>query len=373
MIRDILTLLASFLPKYDKIVFKPYPDWEDMTLAIMETLQHQNKKMILITTQKSSEIFFENYPFNLKFVRRKSIMGLYHLMTAKIIFCTHGIFYQKAPRKTTIVNLWHGFGFKAVGTYIGYEGHSSTVVIGSSEYSKQFFSKEMNVPLDKVIPLGFSRNDRLINAFANKITIKEKLGFSKYQHIIIWMPTYRSTVEGDSRSDGIQYDNPFNLEQFNIKHFSEFLEKENILCLFRAHPMSQKFDLPQSEYFQVTNDKWLNQKNLSLYQLLGITDLLVSDVSSVITDYLLIDRPIIHAMSDLEEYVATRPMLLNPPKDFFVGPLVKNQHELVEELLNLLNNPEVYSKKRKELKTLFFDNNIDNKSTERILNYLKLI
>lgn len=372
MIRKFLSLIASILPKQDKIVFIPYPDYEDMTLAFIEKLEQKSKKLILLVNKEDAGKYFEKYKSNLKIVMRRSLKGMFHMMTSRVIFCTHGFFLKEVPRNTTIINLWHGFGFKAVGTYLGNTGHASSVVIGSSEYSKQFFAREMNVSEDRVIPLGFSRNDRLINAFKNKEEIKQNIGLKTFSKIIIWMPTYRSATEGDFRTDGIQYNNPFNLSSFNVELFKEFLEKNNILCLFRAHPMSLKFELPQNNYFQITNDEWLYNRGLSLYQLLGITDILISDLSSVITDYLLIDKPIIHAMSDFEEYTSTRPMLLNPPKDFLVGPLVKNQDDLIKEINNLIDVSDKYINKRIELKTLFFDNNIDNKSTERILNYFKL-
>lgn len=373
MIREIVTVIAHIFPKQDKITLIPYPDWEDMTLALLGKLQNKNKKIILLVDNDSSGRFFKEPQFsNLKIVKRTKLRGIYHIITSKTIFCTHGLLLKKIPRGTTIINLWHGFGFKAVGTYLNGQAPPSTIVIGSSEYSRKFFAQEMNVDVAKVVPLGFCRNDRLMDAYMKKEAIKKELDFDKFHRIIIWMPTFRSSIEGDIRVDGVQYDNPFNLERFNIDHFLAFLKEHNILCLFRAHPMSLKFNLPQSEYFHVTNDDWLHKNGLSLYQLTGITDLLISDVSSIITDYLLMDKPIIHAMSDLEEYIATRPMLLNPPEDFFVGPLVKNQESLSEEILNLFTNPDRFSDKRKELRKLFFDNNIDNKSTERVLNYLKL-
>lgn len=372
MIRKLLSLIASILPKQDKIVFIPYPDYEDMTLAFIEKLENKSKKLILLVNKEDSGKYFEKYKPNLKIVMRRSLKGMFHMITSKFIFCTHGFFLKEVPSNTTIINLWHGFGFKAVGTYLGNEGHASSYVIGSSVYSKKFFAKEMNVSEELVIPLGFSRNDRLINASRKKEEIKQNIGFESFSKIIIWMPTYRSSVEGDIRKDGIQFDNPFNLSQFNVKQFIEYLERKNILCLFRAHPMSVKFELPETKNFQITDDEWLYKNNISLYQLLGITDILISDLSSVITDYLLLDKPIIHAMTDFDEYISTRPMLLNPPKDFMVGPLVKSQEELTKEIDNYTMGLDMYIDKRLELKTLFFDNNIDNNSTERILNYFKI-
>jgi CDP-glycerol glycerophosphotransferase (TagB/SpsB family) len=51
---------------------------------------------------------------------------------------------------------------------------------------------------------------------------------------------------------------------------------------------------------------WLRKRRLSLYELLGATHLLVSDTSSAVIDYLLLDRPVIHAFADLRVYESSR-------------------------------------------------------------------
>ncbi len=374
MIRNIITTFASVLPKFNKIVLLPYPEWEDMTLALYEELSQSdnNAKIIFLVGKKDILKNSQNsIPKEIIF-NRTSILGLFHLITSKLIFCTHGSLFTKLPHRTKIINLWHGFGFKAVGKIIGQKAPVCSLSVCSSNFSKPFYAEQMDINLEQVVPLGFPRNDRLINAFNEKERIKNDLNFNEFDKVVIWMPTYRSSIEGVIRKDGIQYDNPFNLEYFNTEAFFQFLKEENILCLFRAHPMALRFDIPQHSHFQSTDDIWLSKNGLSLYQLLGITDLLISDVSSVITDYLLIDKPIIHAMSDFEEYVASRPMLLNPPKDFLVGPLVKNQDNLTNKLKKLLDGKDLHYEKRQKLKRLFFDRNTDNKSTERVLKHLKL-
>jgi CDP-glycerol glycerophosphotransferase (TagB/SpsB family) len=295
------------------------------------------------------------------------------MVTSKVIFCTHGTLFRWVPRGMKIINLWHGFGFKAVGTFLeGNNGHACTCTIASSEYSRKFFAIEMNQETDQVFPLGFPRNDRLIKAFGNRELITKNLGFDNFKKIIFWMPTYRTSTEGDIRKDGVQYNNPFNLEHFDIDLFYNYLTGNNFLCLFRAHPMSLKFDLGENSNFRITTDKWLFEHEVTLYQLLGITDLLISDVSSVITDYLLIDKPVIHAMSDFDEYVATRPLLLTPPRDFLVGPLVEDQQNLIGEIDKIVKGPDSFKEKRNELKVLFFDKNTDDKSTYRILKQFKI-
>ena len=373
-IRSILTRLSNILPKFNKTILLPYPDWEDMTLAIFdELIKTKKNKIIWLLNKNSSVLFYKKLFPDTVVVKRSSIKGIFHLFTSKTIYCTHGTFYRWVPKGMRIINLWHGFGFKAVGTYLkGIDRIACTHAISSSNYSRKFISIEMNLTESSVYPLGFPRNDRLLNALNNWQIIKENLEFKNFKKIIIWMPTYRSSIEGDIRKDGIQYDNPFNLEYFDIEEFYKYLFSENILCLFRAHPMSMKFELKQNSNFKLISDKWLLDNGISLYQLLGITDLLISDVSSVITDYLLIDKPIIHAMSDFDNYCANRPLLLSPPRDFLVGPLVKDQICLVDEITLLFSGIDAYKEIRDKLKILFFDENIDNRSTYRVLTHLEI-
>lgn len=347
-----------------------YPDWEDMKLSLIDYLRNTDKKVILLQSSKKSFAKFKDLPKNISQYYRFSLIGMYHMITSKVIFITHGSFLRKLPKRTVIINLWHGFGFKAVGTYLGFPGVPSSKVISSSEFTKPFFAKEMDVINDDVVSLGFVRNDRLINSYNDKDRIIKRLSFDSFQSIIIWLPTFRQSIEGDIRVDGVQYDNPFNLLGFEFNKFVGFLEENNILLIFRAHPMSLKFDIKESKNFKIANDEWLFQNGLSLYQLLGITDILISDVSSVITDYLLINKPIIHAMSDFDEYLSTRPILLNPSKDYLVGPFVDNQNKLTNEIENILNGNDMHSEIRLKMKNLFFDNNDDNQTAKRIFDYL---
>ena len=98
----------------------------------------------------------------------------------------------------------------------------------------------------------------------------------------------------------------------------------------------------------IVDDAWLRERSLSLYEFLGATDLLISDISSVVIDYLLLDRPVIHAFSDLREYESSRGFTVEPIADYFAGPVVTNSRELMDAVDRVLagNDPEADKRRR---------------------------
>jgi len=376
ILKYLLYIISSLIPKSNKMVIIPYPDWEDMTIAIYEKIKVQEKynKIIYLVSHNLNNPAYIKLSLNTIIKRRRSLIGIWHMITAKYLLITNGSSFNKVPHGMKIINLWHGIGYKAVGALDRTpNGITCSLCFAPSESIREIFAKQMNIDISNVIALGFSRNDRLYDSFLIKNELKLKLNFHKYNSIIFWMPTYRVSIEGDIRQDGLNYNNPFNLSNFNLSDFKEFLLEHKILCLFRTHPMSLKYNISYSSTFINISDNWLYDHQISLYQLLGLSDMLISDLSSVIFDYLIIDKPIIHALSDFEEYIESRHMVFSPTLDYLAGPLVTNQDNLYMEINYVLSNVDNFKQKRNELRKIIFDNNTENKSAGKICNYLNEI
>src|SRR5699024_8224238 len=112
------------------------------------------------------------------------------------------------------------------------------------------------------------------------------------------------------------------------------------------------------------------RQGLTLYQLLGCTDLLISDVSSVIIDYMLVDQPIICVFTDFEEYKKTRGFYFDDIENWMPSRINKTQESFFEHLENILRNDvDPSSEKREKLKNYFFDHH-DAGSTERLVRHV---
>jgi CDP-glycerol glycerophosphotransferase (TagB/SpsB family) len=91
-------------------------------------------------------------------------------------------------------------------------------------------------------------------------------------------------------------------------------------------------------------------RSLTLYQLLAATDVLISDVSSVTIDFLLLDRPIIHALADLEEYRDSRGFSVERIDDLLMGAVATTVAELQHQLAGILGGADPDAERRRRVR-----------------------
>ena len=96
--------------------------------------------------------------------------------------------------------------------------------------------------------------------------------------------------------------------------------------------------------------------------LLIVTDILVTDYSSVIFDYSLLKRPMIFFAYDLENYLAERNFYYEYRK-FVPGPIVANNDSLFQAI-EMIEEQDLT--KVVEFRDRFFDE-LDGKSAQRIV------
>lgn len=277
------------------------------------------------------------------------------------------------------VQLWHGVGFKRIdhdlidhrtkrdflrycintlkGRFPKYDLFIST----SEFYSKNVFSKAFNY--SNMVELGYSRNGiffqepdklSLINTDVenyNKIADLKDQGYK----IILYAPTFRD-LGGDALTENI----------LDIKRLTDFAYKNKLHFVFKFHPAPQyRFNLEQLK--EVT----LYDNSKDVYPLLPKVDLMITDYSSIYTDYLLLDRPVIFFPYDYEYYVQQNREIQFDYDWITPGPKCYTQDDLEKEILQILiKNEDGYIQKREEILDLAFKYK-DGNSSERIWQYIK--
>ena len=98
--------------------------------------------------------------------------------------------------------------------------------------------------------------------------------------------------------------------------------------------------------------------------LLIVTDILITDYSSVIFDYLLLNKPIIYYAYDLELYKQERGLYYDF-EDYIYGLVAYN----MDELIKAIKKPDMMNSKRNEFNEKFMKA-CDGKSTERVYDYI---
>lgn len=230
--------------------------------------------------------------------------------------------------------------------------------ISPSEYATEKFISAFNLKgLNKenvIIEKGYPRNDFLTNYKESDIdVIKKKLNISNDKKIILYAPTFRD----DEHKSGIGYTYSLNID-------FDLLKKElkgNYIILFRAHYFianSFNFDKYKGFVYDVSSYDDINE-------LYVISDLLVTDYSSVFFDYAILNRPIIYYMYDYDNYKKKL-------RDFYIdiselpGPIVKNEDDLIKNIINIEDEFKIYSKKYLNFNKKFNPYE-DGNSTKRVV------
>jgi CDP-glycerol glycerophosphotransferase (TagB/SpsB family) len=373
---DFLNLI---IPKKKKIVVLGFPNCEPSAIATANYLvDHYDYPVYYSYDPRLPDKPFKLLNRKINILRSGgSLVGqanyFSHLFSAKYIFMTHGIPIEVFPRKQVVVNIWHGVFYKKLGLLMGSRAIKATTTVATSALSKKMFAQALGVAEQTVFISGYPRNDLLLRAKEQKIMIENKLGISnKYNKILIWLPTFRKSVTDSERNDGTEAGNPFYLKDFDVNEFDHFLKEHNALCFVKPHPMAVKYDMaaPSNSNLSFIDDKWLSEKGITLYDLAGITEILISDVSSVVIDYLLLDQPIICISEDFEDYRQKRGFYFQDIENWLPSKVLKDKNELYKELeICFLVGGNYNYGIRNRLKNSFFLYK-DDKSTERLVSFV---
>lgn len=301
----------------------------------------------------------------------KYIKTIYSLTTSKYIILEDFVFYigyMHIRKNQEIVQLWHALGaFKKFGYSRndlknidkGYKRY--TKVITSSKNINWCYAEAFGIMPNKVQATGVPRTDMFFDMGYIK-SKKEEIYLSypniNKKKVILFAPTYRgaSTLDAYYDFDKLDLDEIF------------FELKDDYIFVFKWHPAiyknmqlkklsSYNLDKYNGFYIDMSNKKDIND-------LLLVTDILITDYSSVIFDYFFLNKPIIYYTYDLKEYVDGRGLYF-PFKDYLYGDIASN----TKELICSIKNGNLNTKNREQFKQQFIKA-CDGKSTEKTCNWI---
>ena len=234
------------------------------------------------------------------------------------------------PRKEQVyIQTWHGTPLKKIGLDVpgsdldyGEEGKKFSYMISPSKYCSEKLVSAFGLQgrEDIVLETGYPRNDELFTFDESNVQkIKEELNIPQDKKVILYAPTFRdnklSQVSGYENASGLDFEK-----------LQEQLGSGYVI-LFRAHYfVASQMNFDRLKDFVIDVSDYENVNDLYI-----VSDLLVTDYSSVFFDYANLKRPIVFYMYDYEEYKENA-------RDFYLeeselpGPITKTQKELVEEI-----------------------------------------
>lgn len=273
-------------------------------------------------------------------VRRGSQEYYKYLATAKF-FINNVNFeasYEKREGQIEIQTM-HGTPLKTLGYDIPGEYTTKAQIEDSERKIKRWdylvvqgkFMEEKSVPIyryeKEILRTGYPRTDIFFKTTESYIQdIKKKLGIPLDKKVILYTPTWRIR-------------NKFDM-QLDLDKMKERLGDEYVI-LIRTHHFCG-----QSDYFTADNKFVFNLRSYrTVEDLYLISDMLITDYSSVMFDYALLDKPMLFFTYDLEDYRDNlRGMYVDIEKEA-PGPLVFNTEEVINAIINIDEEMKKYGEK----------------------------
>lgn len=324
----ILYIFRIYPVNSKKILYWPKNlKFQDNTKALFLYWQQQSGfEHVWLMNRKNGQPSADFTTFqNTRIIFLNSLSVFYHLATAKywireIEVASPGL---QARKETIVVQLWHASGaFKKFGLDI--EGRSNDLrryrfkdarrwdlLLCSSKKVSKIYSKAFGgIDENKIFITGLPRNDFLFRCQKTKDTIRKKFNIPLKSKLVLYAPTFRDK--------GID----FNILDHVVGFINRSLPKDYLLGV-RLHPA-------------VANKISFNDKicNLSFYEtesVLSISDMLITDYSSIIFDYALLERPMLFYSPDLDEYCLERGLYFEYAA-FVPGPLSKTKELLLDQI-----------------------------------------
>lgn len=273
------------------------------------------------------------------------------------------IYTVKLKPSQELIQVWHACGaFKTVGySRAGKKGgpffdslihRNYTKATVSSETDIPFYAEAFGIKEEYILPTGVPRTDIFFDEKYEKNIVTElnnELPIINGKKVVLFAPTFRG-----SGANSAHY--PF--FKIDFDKFARYCEENNAVVLFKMHPfVKNKLNIPgkYSKYFMDISD--FREVN----DILFITDILITDYSSLIYEFSTFNRSMLFYAFDLEDYIATRDFY-EPYESFVPGKIVKT----FDELIDSLNKEEFDHEKVKPFLDKHFKYQ-DGQSSERIV------
>lgn len=362
------SIISRLIPRSsDILVFSSFPDYTDNAYAMYRYLTEKRQgkyKCIWLYTDKESP---ERFP-GVRGYYKYSAKAFWYYARARYVFCTHGIYdFLEHQRRDKIVNLWHGMPLKVIGCMDpatnGTNPAKADYLIATSSFFREIMQRSFeNVDISNVMLTGQPRNDLMFQEtdfFRNR-----GIERGKYRSIGIWLPTYRQSIIGDIRNDGVFNGNGISfLSMEELRRLDEHLQESTSLLIVKLHPMDA---LQQVNFGSFSNLLIIRPQEFQeqLYPLLGACDYLLTDYSSVWIDYSILKRPIGFVMNDIEEYRNSRGLTIENLDEKLPGIIIDTYDKLTE----FITSPKEFNDKNLPLYNRYSDSN----ASERIAEHLGL-
>jgi CDP-glycerol glycerophosphotransferase (TagB/SpsB family) len=347
----MISLAACFVPKRANLwVFGCCrgTKYADNSKYLFEYVHEQHKNIQCIWLAKDKDIIEALRQHGYQAYGFLSLQGLWFAVRAGVAVITHrgnswdgDLPFFCLSEKTLLVQLWHGIPLKKIAfddrlfSYAFDESKWSfklrtlvavflpfllrvehpSLVIATSNETRDIFSQAFRVPQDRVIVTGYPRNDQILSK-----TQPHQPG-----QRILYLPTFRG-------QEGTSFD-PFENQAFGIDDLNDVLVKKDMFLHIKLHPFNRISPQLQERIDGASNLTVLLTDDI--YETLSTYDVLITDYSSIYFDFLLTGKPIIFLPYDMDRYTQLDRQFYYCYEDVTPGPKARDWHDVSRILADL--------------------------------------
>lgn len=323
-------------------------------------IKHHRKKQIYIPNATVIEYFSIRYFYYLarsKFWVVNCKLPNYVLKKSEQVYLQtwHGTPLKKlahdidVPETTTFYR--SGMTLHEMHTTYDVDVSKYTYMISPSAFTTTVFQSAFRIHKEKLLETGYPRNDILSTYTKEKIDeIKQSYGIPENKKVILYAPTWR--------------DNSFTMKGYTFTLEVDFSVWQEILgddymVVFKPHYLIvNSFDVAQYQDFVYYMEP---EKDISDMYL--ISDVLITDYSSVFFDYAILQRPIYFYMYDIDIYQnELRGFYLNIYQDL-PGSIYIDEKEMLTAI-----KKEVFDVQRLKIFNQKFNPHEDGDASKRVVD-----
>lgn len=364
------------MPK--RIVFTSFHGrgYRGNTKVIFEQLIKQNKLQPVWLSTNSKIInhirrtYGEKHAFKIH-----SIQGLICLGETAAILFTHGTSdfpFMYLPRSSMRIQTYHGLPTKK-GEFLrplsdkkpgvihrlilNYRFKPISYFLSSSPIVTRIYSSRFGLPQNRFLETGYPAYDELIQ-HENPVNRSNPFISELPQHdfLILYAPTFR-------KKEKTRW---FPFEDLNLVEIAQFLDTNNAVLAFRAHP-NEKLEIDEYRKISPRFVDASQEKIENINTLINCTDVIITDYSSIYIEGLLKDIPPLFIPYDIDTYERGLPL---PYEEVTPGPKIYTQSQLLASLQDTFKQPGKRSAERIRVRDLFFSK-VDGHSTNRVIQFLE--
>lgn len=324
------------------VVFESHlgKQYSDSPKAIYEEMRRQGVAFEAVWSYAGAKP--TGFPEDATLVKRWSWQYLRALAQAEFWIDNQGFPLRLTKRPgTTYIQTWHGTALKRMGfdepntKSRGLAAQASFQqaldrfdhFLIRGEHDRRTLARGFRLREEVLLPVGYPRNDDLAEArrkeaetgHRDRGALAAELGIDPEKKVLLYAPTFRAAPGGKVRA----FQAPFDVEEF-AERFGD-----THTLLIRTHYLNS-VSLPPSVRGRVIDVS----SHHDITPLLALADGLITDYSSVMFDYGLLDRPMIFFTYDYDEYSKENRGTYFDLKERAPGPVVGTEEELFGVIAN---------------------------------------